>query len=177
MSSIASSHSCSGRCSRVAPQRPHCGVPRRLPGAQTLISLFLSSLLGLASATAGAAVSATTATSPALAQQHLEARIQEMHAKLQITPGQEDLWKSVAQTMRDNQLALDPLMAEREKKAQSATALEDLKSFAEVSEAHASGIRKFAAAFEPLYSGMTDAQKKGADTLFRNGAGKMGKTK
>jgi Skp family chaperone for outer membrane proteins len=139
-------------------------------------TLLASSMLGLMGASAGAAAATVTAAAVG-GPQHVEARIQEMHARLQITAAQEELWKPVAQTMRDNQLALEPLIADREKNAKTATAVEDLRSFAEVSEAHASGIRKFAAVFEPLYTAMAESQKKDADTLFRSGAGKMGKSK
>jgi hypothetical protein len=146
-------------------------APRRSLRSLALGSLFVSSVLGLACAPAGAV------NAPPVPGQQLEGRIQEMHAKLQITPAQEELWTPVAQTMRDNQRTLEPLVAEREKNAKTANALEDLRSFAEVSEAHASGIRRFAAAFEPLYSAMTDAQRQGADALFRDGAGRMGKSR
>jgi hypothetical protein len=142
--------------------------------ALALGSLLVSSLLGMAG---NPAVAATATSATANGQQHVETRIQEMHAKLQITAAQEDLWKAVAQTMRDNQVSIEPLIADREKNAKTATALEDLKSFAEITEAHASGIRKFTAAFEPLYAALSDVQKKDADTLFRNGGNKMAKSK
>ena len=47
------------------------------------------------------------------------------------------------------------------------TAVDDLKSYSEIADAHADGLKKFTPAFEPLYAGMSDAQKKSADTLFR----------
>jgi len=166
------------RLERAAPPSPPAPAGSRHdrgPRANVAATLLASSLLA---AVGFAPVAARAAASPtvAAAQPRVEVRIQEMHAKLQITAAQEDLWKVVAQTMRDNQLALDPLVAERAKNAATATAPADLDSFAAVSEAHAAGIRKFAAAFEPLYSGMTDAQKAVADDLFRNGPSKMGKS-
>jgi len=48
------------------------------------------------------------------------------------------------------------------------TAIDDLKSYGEIAEAHANGIKNFTSVFEPLYTGMSDAQKKTADTLFRH---------
>jgi hypothetical protein len=46
------------------------------------------------------------------------------------------------------------------------TAIEDVKSYAAIAEAHADGLKKFAPVFEALYASMSDAQKKNADTLF-----------
>jgi hypothetical protein len=47
------------------------------------------------------------------------------------------------------------------------TAVDDLKSYGEIANAHADGIKKFIPVFESLYASMSDAQKKSADTLFR----------
>ena len=53
-------------------------------------------------------------------------------------------------------------------------AVDDLKSYGEITDAHADGIKKFTPVFATLYDSMSDAQKKQADTLFRHG-GKMSK--
>jgi hypothetical protein len=47
------------------------------------------------------------------------------------------------------------------------TAIADLKSYSEITDAHAEGLRKFIAAFQPLYDSMPDAQKKEADMVFQ----------
>jgi hypothetical protein len=47
------------------------------------------------------------------------------------------------------------------------SAVEDLKSYSEIAEAHADGLKKFIPVFEPLYASMSDAQKKDADKLFK----------
>jgi hypothetical protein len=97
----------------------------------------------------------------------VEARIKDLHTKLKITPAQEELWNNVAQTMRDNAKTMEALIKARSEKAGTMTAVDDLKSYSEIAEAHADGLKKFVPAFEPLYAGMSDAQKKSADTLFR----------
>ena len=97
----------------------------------------------------------------------VEARIKELHTKLKITPAQEELWNNVAQVMRDNAKTMEALIKARSEKARTMTAVEDLKSYGEIAEAHADGLKKFIPAFEPLYAGMSDAQKKSADKLFR----------
>jgi hypothetical protein len=107
----------------------------------------------------------------------IEVRIHDMHANLAITVGQEDQWKQVAQVMRDNELALEALVNDRKANANSMTAIEDLKSYAAITDAHLEGIKKFTTAFTALYNGMSEAQKKDADTLFRKGPLKLSKAK
>jgi protein CpxP len=97
-----------------------------------------------------------------------EARIKDLHAKLNIAPAQEDLWKNVAQVMRDNATTMETLTKGRAEKAQTMTAVDDLKSYGEITEAHADGLKKFVPVFEALYASMSDAQKKNADTIFRH---------
>ncbi len=46
-------------------------------------------------------------------------------------------------------------------------AVDNLKSYGEISEAHADSIKKLIPVFADLYASMSDAQKKEADALFR----------
>lgn len=98
-----------------------------------------------------------------------ELRIKDMHAKLKITPAQEELWAKVAQTTRDNAKVMDALTQARVEHAKDMTAVDDLKSYGEITEAHADGVKKLTPVFADLYVSMSDAQKKEADTLFRHG--------
>ena len=98
-----------------------------------------------------------------------EARIKDLQAKLKITPAQEEQWNKVTQVMRDNAKTMDALMQARFEKAKAMTAVEDLKSYSEITQAHADGLKNFIPAFEALYASMSDDQKKDADTLFRYG--------
>jgi septal ring factor EnvC (AmiA/AmiB activator) len=104
----------------------------------------------------------------------VEARITDMHAKLKITQAQEDQWAKVAQVLRDNEKAIEPLIKARAENSKTMNAVDDLKSYGEITAAHADGIKKFTPVFATLYDSMSDAQKKAADTLFRHG-GKMSK--
>jgi hypothetical protein len=65
----------------------------------------------------------------------------------------------------------------RLEKARAMSAVDDLKSYGEIAEAHANGLKKFTSVFEPLYAGMSDAQKKSADTLFRHHGAAKSKAK
>lgn len=98
-----------------------------------------------------------------------ELRIKDMHAKLKITPPQEEQWNKVAEVMRDNAKTMDELTQKRMEHAKDVSAVDDLKSYGEVADAHADGIKKLLPVFTALYASMSDAQKKEADTLFRHG--------
>ena len=105
----------------------------------------------------------------ASSEDRVEVRIKDMHAKLKITQAQEDQWAKVAQVMRDNEKTIEPLIKARADDAKTRTAVDDLKSYGEITDAHADGIKKFAPVFATLYASMSDAQKKEADVLFRHG--------
>jgi hypothetical protein len=98
-----------------------------------------------------------------------EARIKDLHARLKITPAQEDLWNKVTQVMRDDAKTMDALNQARHEKAMDRTAVEDLQSYSEIAQAHADELKNFIPVFEELYASMSDDQKKDADTLFRHG--------
>jgi periplasmic protein CpxP/Spy len=137
-----------------------------------------------ARAVAAAALVATIAlasgpvvAAPATAQDRVdrvEARITNMHAKLKITAAQEDQWSKVTQVMRDNEKTIEPLIKARIENAKTMTAVDDLKSYGEITDAHADGIKKFTPVFATLYDSMSEAQKKEADEMFRH-VGKMSK--
>ena len=105
----------------------------------------------------------------------VEARITEFHAKLHITPAQADLWQQVTTVMRDNAHTLDALIQAQAARAKTITAIDDLKAYSAIADTHAGGLRKFLAAFEPLYVSMSDAQKHQADTLVRQRIRSRGK--
>jgi hypothetical protein len=114
------------------------------------------------------AVPSRAASPKASKADRVETRIKELHTKLMITPEQEESWNKVAQVMRDDAKTMEELIKARSEKAPTMTALDDLKSYGEIAQAHADGLKNFTSAFEPLYASMSDAQKKTADTLFRH---------
>ncbi len=100
----------------------------------------------------------------------LEARITELHKRLHITDAQKTQWDNLAQVMRDNAQAMVDLQKQRAANAKSMNAVDVVKSYGSVIEAHEAGMKKFIPAFEALYNTMSDAQKKIADSLFRSRA-------
>jgi hypothetical protein len=131
---------------------------------QRVVSPFRSSLA--LAVVALLVTSALAATRPSHLDR-VEARIRELHTQLQITPAQENLWNNVAQVMRDNARTMDALTQARAAKAQTMTAIDDLKTYTDLVEAHAEGLKKFTPAFEALYDSMSDAQKQQTDAVFR----------
>ncbi|MFZ2269236.1 MAG: Spy/CpxP family protein refolding chaperone [Azonexus sp.] len=125
---------------------------------------------------AAAVIAATLSIAPGLAVagpdsrvERSEKRIIDMHAKLKITNEQEALWTAVAQAMTENAQAMDVLTQARKDRAGQMTAVDDLKSYGEIADAHAAGIRKLTPVFASLYESMSPPQKVAADTLFRHG--------
>ena len=66
-------------------------------------------------------------------------RIKDLHTRLNILPAQEAQWGAVATIMRDNAVTMDQLTQRRVDRASEVTAVDDLKSYGEISEAHCSG--------------------------------------
>ena len=112
--------------------------------------------------------SATAPESPA--NETVETHIRELHKKLRITDAQKSQWDSLAQVMRENAQKMKDLEKQRATDAKSMTAVDVVKSYADVIEAHEEGVKKFVPAFEDLYNSLSDSQKKIADSLFRNRA-------
>lgn len=98
----------------------------------------------------------------------VEARIKDLHTKLHITAAQQPQWDALALVMRDNAQAMVDLEKNRTADSQSMNAVAVVKSYESVIEAHEDGMKKFVPPFEVLYNSMSDAQKKTADSMFRN---------
>jgi hypothetical protein len=111
---------------------------------------------------------ASAATSPATKHEaRVEERITYLHQQLEITPQQEALWKPLADAMREDAQTMRQLSAQRMKGIETESALDNMRDYAQLTQAHADGAKKLVAAFEPLYSSLSPEQKRMADTAFR----------
>ena len=70
--------------------------------------------------------------------------------------------------MRDNASTMDSLKQSRMANANNMSAIDDLRTYGQVIDAHADGVKKLTSAFEPLYNSMSDTQKHNADLIFRS---------
>jgi len=102
------------------------------------------------------------------ARSRIETRITDLHAKLHITRSQEGLWKNFTDVMRANGDAMTTLAQSRKDNQNRMSALDDMKSYSELAQAHADGVTKLGPPFETLYNSMSDAQKANADAVFRS---------
>jgi LTXXQ motif family protein len=100
----------------------------------------------------------------------VEQHIAELHQKLKITPDQEAQWNQVADVMRQNAASVAAAIKDRAASAKTMNAVDNLQSYEKIAEAHEQGIEKLIPPFQALYSSMSDAQKKNADTVFRASA-------
>ncbi len=131
--------------------------------------LVTSATLAMALAFAPGITFAVTATYKDVHEDRTEVRIKNMHTKLKITQAQEEQWAKVTQTMLDDAKIMDALTQARADHADDMNAIDDLKSYGEIVEAHADGIKKLTPVFASLYASMSEAQKTEADTFFRKG--------
>lgn len=109
---------------------------------------------------------------PAPGHKLVEARIKELHTKLHVTAAQEAAWNDVAQMMRDNAKAMVEPQQDRaaDAKSMNASAIDVLKSYSGVVDAHADGLHKFIPVFQKFYDTLSEEQKKTADVMFRSRA-------
>jgi hypothetical protein len=99
-------------------------------------------------------------------------RIKDLHTKLHITADQEPKWATVAQVMQDNAAKVDTLALQRSQNLKSMSAIDDLKSYRDIAQAHADGMQALITAFEGVYDTMTPDQKKNADSVFSQAQGR-----
>jgi esterase/lipase len=141
---------------------------------KALVMLATAVSMGGAFAQTAAPASAPDATAaPAAAakaghERNVEDRIAYLHSQLKITSAQETQWKAFADVMRNNGQTMGQLFEQR-KAETNVSALDDMKQYATIAQAHADGMKKLVDAFEPLYDGMSPEQKKLADVTFHQG--------
>ena len=143
---------------------------RAAGAAATLLGAIVlaSPVFAASSAAQSPAQQAMAAPADSSAMAPVEARIRDLHKKLHITAAQKPQWDALTQVMRSNAQAMVDLQKQRAADSQSMDAVEVIKSYESVIEAHEAGMKKFVPPFEALYNTMSDAQKKSADSLFRN---------
>ncbi len=140
-----------------------------------LPSLAVLSLAGAAAvATPSIAFAAPALTTEDKAEiqkpiDHAEDRIKDLHDKLGITASQDKEFGKLADVMRDNAKEMSGAVEKREKAERTTSAVDDLKAYQAIAQAHADGLKNLVPAFESLYGVLNDQQKKEADALFVHG--------
>jgi periplasmic protein CpxP/Spy len=127
----------------------------------------MAALPGRTWADAATAQAGTAKTTPGASTHGVDGLIAHLHEQFRISPAQETLFQKLAAVMRENADTMSMLTKKRVDNAKTSTAVDDLKSYSEISEAHAAGTKKMIPVFQELYDSMSDAQKKAADDEFR----------
>jgi hypothetical protein len=125
-----------------------------------------TALLADAATPEAAPASSRSTATPRSQEDRVETRINELHQKLKITAAQESQWSSFAEVMRDNAQTVDAVLKERSENIHAMSAVDDLRSYQKLADAHADGLKKLVPAFEALYNTMSQDQKKTADAVF-----------
>ena len=154
------------------------------PAASRIAVLLLSPILGAAvvvglagAAPAGPTIAASPTTpsttkpaAPALPKEvsaKVEQHIQQLHGQLGITPAQQPQWDQFAQVMRDNAAQISQASADRIARVQALDAADNMQSYAQLAQVHATNMQKLASAFQSLYASFPEPQKQVADSVFR----------
>ncbi|WP_144112390.1 Spy/CpxP family protein refolding chaperone [Paraburkholderia sp. BCC1886] len=130
-----------------------------------------------AQSSAPAAAPANSAASAPAAkaghERNVEDRITYLHTQLKITPAQETQWNAFADVMRSNGQTMGELFQQRHAN-KDVSALDDMKQYTAIAQAHADGMQKLVSAFDPLYNSFSPEQKKLADVTFHQPGGAGG---
>ena len=70
--------------------------------------------------------------------------------------------------MRENAVAMETLVKSKRAKSADMTAMDDLLTYQDFSQARLDGLKNLTSSFRTLYESMPDAQKKIADTVFQS---------
>jgi Spy/CpxP family protein refolding chaperone len=139
---------------------------------KTLVILACALAANGVFAQASAPASASSSTSPAAKRDaRVENRIAYLHKQMQITSAQESQWQPFADVMRENAKTMSQLEEQRAKDVQSESALDNMRDYSQLTQAHADGIKRLLSAFEPLYNSFPPEQKQLADATFRGRLG------
>jgi protein CpxP len=138
----------------------------------SFVALSMAGVAGIAIPSTASALPAQTAAEKADAAKpldHVETHINDLHTKLHITAAQESQWGKLASVMRDNAKEMSSAVEKHERAGKTISAIDDLKSYQSIAQAHADGLKNLVPAFEALYGVLSDAQKKDADAMFVHG--------
>lgn len=137
--------------------------------ARFFVSAIVAALLLVAPTVAlpeGAAQSKTAAPSKQAIENRVEQRIKLLHKELRITADEQPQWDAVAQAMREDAERVGTLIRERRERAATMNAVDDMRTYQAIAEAHAMALAKITSAFKALYEVMSPEQRKIADQVF-----------
>ena len=147
-----------------------------MPVLATGLLAAVPAMAQTASPPANATPATASAPAPANARRDVmvERRISELHSKLKITPAEQKPFDDFAQAMRDNASHMDDIATQRQAAAATATAVDQMKSYSAMAQAHADEVSHLIGPFSTLYDALSPEQKKMADQSFRQFSASQG---
>ena len=139
-------------------------------GAALAVGIADAAPAGPTVSTPSTAAPAAPAAAPALPREvsaKVEQRIRQLHGQLGITSAQQPQWDQFAQVMRDNAAQISQASADRIARVRALDAADNMQSYAQLAQVHATDMQKLATAFQSLYASFPEAQKQVADSVFR----------
>ncbi len=97
-----------------------------------------------------------------MSPEHIEGRIAFLRTELKVTPAQEPFWAAVAEALRANAGASEPMM----QPASGQTLPSVLETRERALTVRLEAVRRLRAAVEPFYAALDEAQKATADKLM-----------
>jgi periplasmic protein CpxP/Spy len=102
----------------------------------------------------------------------VDQHIKQLHDQLRITPAQQPQWEQFAAVMRDNAAQMAQAFAARGTRLVAMNATDNMQSYAQLAQVHATNMQKLASAFQSLYETFPDQQKQVADGVFQHNNGR-----
>ncbi len=96
----------------------------------------------------------------------VERRIEQLRTEIKITPGEQKSFDDFAATMRQNAAKMDEATEKGAALPASATAVDRLQTYSEMSQVHSQNMQQLAASFSAFYDTLSPEQKKVVDTSF-----------
>ena len=130
---------------------------------------LLSAPLACGPAAAQSAGQPAAASTPAdnSVEARVDAFIKKLHAQLHITAAEKAEWKEFTAVIRQNARRMERAFNKRMRELDTMNAVDSLKSYERLAEAHAKRLKRLVPAFEKLYAALPPKQKKLADKAFR----------
>ena len=96
----------------------------------------------------------------------VERRISQLRTEIKITPDEQKSFDDFAATMRQDAAQMNEAINKGATLPASATAVDRMQTYAEMSQVHAQNMQQLAASFTTFYNTLTPQQKKTVDASF-----------
>ena len=97
-----------------------------------------------------------------------EQRIKSLHDRLHITAAEEQNWQAFTAVMRENAQQTAATLDARQKNFGGMNAVQDLQSYADMTQQQSQQISRLVGPFQTLYAQFSPDQKQAADGIFHN---------